>query len=143
MVQPTLQKISSKSLHEPCSNNNKGPIYEERRLQIEELDEWRTHKPRKHNKPKPRHDELNTSPNQLKVGDKVLLDAVNPRISTSEPNKEIPLTAFQNHTARHMTMPYAVLTLRGMTRPCDMAVYKQGKKFSLTRDTISCHDRVT
>ncbi|PPS02251.1 hypothetical protein GOBAR_AA18411 [Gossypium barbadense] len=51
-----------------------GPIYEERRLQIKELDE------------------LNVVPNQLKVGDKVLLDAADPRIATSEPNEEIPLT---------------------------------------------------
>ncbi|KAK5793355.1 hypothetical protein PVK06_034498 [Gossypium arboreum] len=29
VVQPTLQEISSKNLHEPCSSNNKGPIYEE------------------------------------------------------------------------------------------------------------------
>ncbi len=92
VVQPTLQEISSKNLHEPCSSNNKGPIYEERRLQIEELDEWRTQKPRTHDKPKPRHDELNVSPNQLKVGDKVLLDAADPRITTSKPNEEICLT---------------------------------------------------
>ncbi|PPS18416.1 hypothetical protein GOBAR_AA02155 [Gossypium barbadense] len=41
---------------------------------------------------KPSQDKLNTSPNQLKVGDKVLLDVVDPRIATSEPNEEIPLT---------------------------------------------------
>ncbi|PPR81905.1 hypothetical protein GOBAR_AA38808 [Gossypium barbadense] len=82
----------SKSIHEPCSSNNKEPIYEERRLQIKELDEWWTQKLRTHNKPKPCHDELNVSPNQLKVGDKVLLDAAEPRISTSEPNGAIPLT---------------------------------------------------
>ncbi|PPR99828.1 hypothetical protein GOBAR_AA20840 [Gossypium barbadense] len=82
----------SKNIHEPCSNNNKGPIYEERRLQIYELDEWQTHKPRTHGKPKPRHDKLNFSSDQLKVGDKVLLDVADPRITSSEPNKEIPLT---------------------------------------------------
>ncbi|PPR90895.1 hypothetical protein GOBAR_AA29788 [Gossypium barbadense] len=38
------------------------------------------------------YDELNTSPNQLKVGDKVLLDAADPLIATSEPNEEISLT---------------------------------------------------
>ncbi|PPS13415.1 hypothetical protein GOBAR_AA07164 [Gossypium barbadense] len=43
-------------------------------------------------KPKLSQDELNTSPNQLKVGDKVLLDAADPRITTFEPNEEIPLT---------------------------------------------------
>ncbi|KAG8501202.1 hypothetical protein CXB51_003340 [Gossypium anomalum] len=71
MVQPTLQEMSLKEVHEPCSSNNRGPIHEERRLQIEELDEWQTHKPRTYDKPKLRQNELNTSPNQLKVGDKV------------------------------------------------------------------------
>ncbi|PPR93311.1 hypothetical protein GOBAR_AA27361 [Gossypium barbadense] len=79
-------KTGSKSAHEPCSSNNEGPIYEERRLQVEKLDEWLTHKP------KPCLDELNIPPNQLKVGDKVLLDAEDPRIATSKSNGEIPLT---------------------------------------------------
>ncbi|PPS15099.1 hypothetical protein GOBAR_AA05472 [Gossypium barbadense] len=85
-------EIGSKNIHEPCSSNNKGPIYEERGLQIDELDEWRTHKSKTHDKPKPSQNELNTSPNQFKVEDKVLLDAADPRIATSEPNEEIPLT---------------------------------------------------
>ncbi|PPS08329.1 hypothetical protein GOBAR_AA12318 [Gossypium barbadense] len=68
-------EIVSKNAYESCSNNNKGPIYEERRLQILEIDEWRTQKLRTPDKPKLSQDELNTSPNQLKVGDKVLLDA--------------------------------------------------------------------
>ncbi|PPS08812.1 hypothetical protein GOBAR_AA11831 [Gossypium barbadense] len=84
--------MRSKNTPEPCSSNEKGPIYEERRLQVEELDEWRTQKLRSHGKPKPRHDELNISPNQLKVGDKELLDAADPWVATSEPNGEIPLT---------------------------------------------------
>ncbi|PPR95510.1 hypothetical protein GOBAR_AA25158 [Gossypium barbadense] len=50
-----------------------------------------THKPRTHDKPKPCHDELNVTPNQLKVGDKVLLDAVDPRIATCKPSGAIPL----------------------------------------------------
>ncbi|PPR96408.1 hypothetical protein GOBAR_AA24261 [Gossypium barbadense] len=66
-------------------------VSKERRLQIEELDEWWTQKSRTPDKPKPSQDELNTLLNQLKVGDKVLLDATNPRITTSEPNEEIPL----------------------------------------------------
>ncbi|PPR93388.1 hypothetical protein GOBAR_AA27286 [Gossypium barbadense] len=82
----------TKNAYEPCSNNNKGLINEERRLQIEELDERRTQKPRIPNKSKLSHDELKTSPNQLKFGDKVLLDAVDPRIATSEPNEELPIT---------------------------------------------------
>ncbi|PPS18396.1 hypothetical protein GOBAR_AA02178 [Gossypium barbadense] len=52
MVQPTLQEMSLKEVHEPFSSSSKGPIYEDRRLQIEELDEWRTHKSRTHDKPK-------------------------------------------------------------------------------------------
>ncbi|KAK5771712.1 hypothetical protein PVK06_047952 [Gossypium arboreum] len=32
VVKPSVQKTSSKNSHEPCSSNNKGPIYEERRL---------------------------------------------------------------------------------------------------------------
>ncbi|PPR96352.1 hypothetical protein GOBAR_AA24317 [Gossypium barbadense] len=92
VVEPRLEtvKIGSKNIHKP--SNNKKPIHEERRLQIEELDEWRTHKPRKHDKPKPRYEELNSSKNQLKVGDKVLLNAADPRIATSKPNEETPLT---------------------------------------------------
>ncbi|PPR95141.1 hypothetical protein GOBAR_AA25528 [Gossypium barbadense] len=92
MVKPSMQEIVLKNTYEPCSNNNKGPIYEERRLQIEELDEWRTQKLRTPNKPKPSQDKLNTSPNQLKVGDKVLLDAADPHTATFEPNEEIPIT---------------------------------------------------
>ncbi|PPR98974.1 hypothetical protein GOBAR_AA21690 [Gossypium barbadense] len=92
VVQPSLQETHSKSINEPCSNNNKEPIYEERRLQIKKQDEWETQKSRTHDKPKPRHDRLKVSPNQLKVGDKVLLDAADPRITTSEPNGAIPFT---------------------------------------------------
>ncbi|PPR98546.1 hypothetical protein GOBAR_AA22123 [Gossypium barbadense] len=91
-MQPTLEEISSENLHEPCSGNNKWPIYEERKLQIEELEEWWTQKLRTPDKPKLSQDELNTLPNQLKAGDKVLLDATDPLIATSKPNEEIPLT---------------------------------------------------
>ncbi|KAG8472921.1 hypothetical protein CXB51_035043 [Gossypium anomalum] len=66
MTQPTVQKLSLKEVHEPCSSNNIGLIHEERRLQIEELDEW--------------------------VGDKVLLDVADPHIITTNPNEETPLT---------------------------------------------------
>ncbi|PPR95860.1 hypothetical protein GOBAR_AA24815 [Gossypium barbadense] len=54
-------KTGSKNIHKP--SNNKEPIHEERRSQIEELDEWQTHKLRKHDKPKPRHEELDSSKN--------------------------------------------------------------------------------
>ncbi|PPR90711.1 hypothetical protein GOBAR_AA29973 [Gossypium barbadense] len=91
MVQPTLQEMSLKEVHEPFSSNSRGPIHEERRLQIEELDEWRTHKSRTHDKPKLRQNKFNTFPNQLKVEDKVLLDAADPHIVTAKSNEEIPL----------------------------------------------------
>ncbi|PPS20365.1 hypothetical protein GOBAR_AA00206 [Gossypium barbadense] len=91
-VQPTLQEMSLKEVHEPFSINGSGPIHEERRLQIEELDEWWTHKPRTHDKPEQRQNKLNTFPHQLKVRDKVLLDAVVPHIVTTTSNEEIPLT---------------------------------------------------
>ncbi|KAK5772782.1 hypothetical protein PVK06_049077 [Gossypium arboreum] len=72
MIQPTLQEISLKEVHEPLSNNNRGSIHEEGRLQIEELDKWRTYKLRTHDKPKLRQNELDTSPNQLKIGDSLI-----------------------------------------------------------------------
>ncbi|PPR94496.1 hypothetical protein GOBAR_AA26169 [Gossypium barbadense] len=89
--QETME-ISLKEVHDPLSNNSKGSIHEERMLQIEELDEWRNHKPRIHDKSKLRQNELDTCPNQLKIGDKVLLDAADPHIVTTTPNEEIPLT---------------------------------------------------
>ncbi|PPS02082.1 hypothetical protein GOBAR_AA18573 [Gossypium barbadense] len=92
MVQPTLQKMSLKEAYESFSSNNKGPVHEDRRLQIEELDEWRTHKPRTPGKSKLRQNEPDTSSNQLKVGDKVLLNAADPHIITTTPIEEIPLT---------------------------------------------------
>ncbi|PPS01160.1 hypothetical protein GOBAR_AA19501 [Gossypium barbadense] len=80
-------EMSLKEVQEPFSSRSRGPIHEDRRLQIEELDEWRTHKPRTHDKPKPCQNELNIFPNQLKAGDKVLLDATNPHIVTTKPNE--------------------------------------------------------
>ncbi|PPS05709.1 hypothetical protein GOBAR_AA14935 [Gossypium barbadense] len=84
--------MSLKEEHELFSSNSRGPVHEDRRLQIEKLDEWWTHKPRTPDKPKLRQNEPDTSPKQLKVGDKVLLDAADPHIVTTTPNEEIPLT---------------------------------------------------
>ncbi|PPR95121.1 hypothetical protein GOBAR_AA25548 [Gossypium barbadense] len=70
-------------------------VHEERRLRIKELDEWREHKLRTHDKPKLRKHKPNTSPNQLQVGDTVLLDVVDPHIVTTTPNEEIPLTVLK------------------------------------------------
>ncbi|PPR83110.1 hypothetical protein GOBAR_AA37603 [Gossypium barbadense] len=67
-------------------------VHEERRLRIKELDEWREHKPRTHDKSKLCQNKPDTSPNQLKVGDKVFLDVVDPHIVTTTPNEEIPFT---------------------------------------------------
>ncbi|PPR97539.1 hypothetical protein GOBAR_AA23129 [Gossypium barbadense] len=92
MVQPIFQKMSLKEAHESFSSTSRGPVHEDRRLQIEELDEWRTHKPRTPEKLKLCQNEPDTSPNQLKVCDKVLLDAVDPHIVTTTPNEEIPPT---------------------------------------------------
>ncbi|PPS00276.1 hypothetical protein GOBAR_AA20388 [Gossypium barbadense] len=98
VVEPELEprqetvKISLKEAHESFSSTSRGPTHEDRRLQIEELDEWQTHKPRTLDKPKLRQNEPNTSPNQLKVVDKVLLDAADPHIATTTLNEEIPLT---------------------------------------------------
>ncbi|PPR93465.1 hypothetical protein GOBAR_AA27208 [Gossypium barbadense] len=84
--------MSLKEAHESFSSNSRGPVHEDRRLQIKELDDWRTHKPRTPEKLKLRQNEPDTSPNKLKVGDKVLLDAADPHIVTTTPNEEIPLT---------------------------------------------------
>ncbi|PPR89988.1 hypothetical protein GOBAR_AA30697 [Gossypium barbadense] len=59
---------------------------------LKELDEWRTQKSRTPDKPNLRQNELNTFPNQLKVGDRVLLDVVDPHIVDTIPNEEIHLT---------------------------------------------------
>ncbi|PPS08269.1 hypothetical protein GOBAR_AA12367 [Gossypium barbadense] len=88
----TLQKLSFKDVHEPCSGNDRGHVYEERRLQIEELDEWRAHKSKTRDKSKLHQNKPDTSPNQLKVGDKVLLCAADLHIVTTTQNEEIPLT---------------------------------------------------
>ncbi|PPR86701.1 hypothetical protein GOBAR_AA33991 [Gossypium barbadense] len=91
MVQPTLQEISLKDEHDSFSSNSRGPVHEDRRLQIEELKEWQTHKPRTPDKLNLRQNELNTFPNQLKIGDRVLLDTADPHIVATTPNEEIPL----------------------------------------------------
>ncbi|PPS19903.1 hypothetical protein GOBAR_AA00662 [Gossypium barbadense] len=92
MVPPTLQKMSLKEAHKSFSSNSRGPVHEDRRLQIEDLDEWQTHKPRTPDKLKLCQNEPDTSLNQLKVGDKVLLDVADPHIVTTTPSEEIPLT---------------------------------------------------
>ncbi|PPR85331.1 hypothetical protein GOBAR_AA35357 [Gossypium barbadense] len=87
-----MKEISLKEAHESFSSNSRGPVHEDQRLQIEELDEWRPHKPRTLDKLKLRQNEPDTSPKQLKIGGKVLLDAADPHIVTNTPNEEIPPT---------------------------------------------------
>ncbi|PPS03502.1 hypothetical protein GOBAR_AA17160 [Gossypium barbadense] len=84
--------MSLKKVHEPFSSNSRGPIHDDRRLQIEELNEWQTHKLRTPDKPNLRQNKLNPFQNQLKAGDRVLLDAIDPHIVTITSNEEIPLT---------------------------------------------------
>ncbi|PPS15201.1 hypothetical protein GOBAR_AA05369 [Gossypium barbadense] len=116
----TLQKLSFKEVHEPCSRNDRGHIHEERRLQIEKLDEWRAHKSRTHDNPKLRQNEPDTSPNQLKVGDKVLLDAADPHIVTTTPNKEIPLTILSIFPFDTMEVSHPKFcTFKACLRPCE------------------------
>ncbi|KAA3488422.1 Pol polyprotein [Gossypium australe] len=66
----------------PRPRANKEITHEERRLQIDELDEWETHfkeKLGKHDEPKQLPE-----PNQFKIEDQVLLDKTDPRIATSD-----------------------------------------------------------
>ncbi|PPR82636.1 hypothetical protein GOBAR_AA38077 [Gossypium barbadense] len=85
-------EISLKEVHELFSRNSRGLVHEDRRLQIEKLDEWRMHKSRTPDKLNLRRNEVNTFPNQLKVGDRVLLDSIDPDIVATTLNEEIPLT---------------------------------------------------
>ncbi|PPS04292.1 hypothetical protein GOBAR_AA16355 [Gossypium barbadense] len=92
-----IVETRSKNIYDPCLSNNKGIIYEERRLQIDELDEWQTpvkEKPKAHEKSKRHHDEYRDETKQIKVRDKVLLDENDPRIATLEHNtdRETPFT---------------------------------------------------
>ncbi|PPS12673.1 hypothetical protein GOBAR_AA07969 [Gossypium barbadense] len=93
-IQSSLQELprtkTTETVHYYHEENK--DVYEERRLRIEELDEWQEHKLRTHDKPKLRKNKPDTSPNQLQVSDTVLLDVVDPHIVTTTPNEEIPLT---------------------------------------------------
>ncbi|PPS07430.1 hypothetical protein GOBAR_AA13216 [Gossypium barbadense] len=111
-------------------NKDREEINDDDPKQIEELDEWREHKPRTHDKLKLCQNKLDTSPNQLTVGDKVLLDAINPHIVTTILNEEIPLTVLSIFPFRKHTRP-GTLACRSRiqtgeeTRPCETAVLKQ------------------
>ncbi|PPR87575.1 hypothetical protein GOBAR_AA33115 [Gossypium barbadense] len=93
-IQSSLQELLRTKTIETvrCYHEENNDVHDERRLRIEELDEWREHKSRTHDKSKLRKNKPDTSSNQLKVGDTVLLDAVDPHIITTTPNEEISLT---------------------------------------------------
>ncbi|PPR90617.1 hypothetical protein GOBAR_AA30066 [Gossypium barbadense] len=92
-IQSSLQELPrTKTTETVCYYHKENKdVHEERRLWIEELDEWGEHKLRTHDKSKLRKKKPDTSPNQLQVGDTVLLDAVDPHIVPTTPNEEIPL----------------------------------------------------
>ncbi|PPR91288.1 hypothetical protein GOBAR_AA29397 [Gossypium barbadense] len=94
-------EMSLIEVHESFSSNSRGPIHEERRLQIEELDKWRTHKPRTRDKPKLRQNKLNTFSNQLKPGlaPRVAAPTLPPR------NAETSPTAAVRHREQHGRPP--------------------------------------
>ncbi|PPS10227.1 hypothetical protein GOBAR_AA10418 [Gossypium barbadense] len=156
----TLHKLSFKEVHEPCSRNDRGHIHEERRLRIEKLDEWRAHKLRTHDKSKLHQNKPDTSPHQLKVGDKVLLDAIHPHIVTTTPNEEIPLmvlsifpfgTVEVSHpkfnTFKHTWPGTRVCLKPWQSRRRDTIVrygrVEAGHDFPKTRDVINPHGRAT
>ncbi|PPS08814.1 hypothetical protein GOBAR_AA11828 [Gossypium barbadense] len=102
-IQSSLQEPSQTKTTEIvryCHEKNKD-IHEERRLRIEELNKWREHKPRTHDKLKLCQNKPDTSPNQLKVGDKVLLDAIDPHIVTTTLNEENPSYDTQYFSIRY------------------------------------------
>ncbi|PPS02942.1 hypothetical protein GOBAR_AA17721 [Gossypium barbadense] len=71
---------------------------------------------------------LNTFPNQLKVGDKLLLDVADPHIVTAKLNEEIPLmvlSIFPFGTVEGKDFPSTGYDRS--PRPCDMAVGKPAK----------------
>ncbi|PPS13245.1 hypothetical protein GOBAR_AA07395 [Gossypium barbadense] len=156
----TLQKLSFKEVHEPCSRNDREHNHEERRLRIEELDEWRAHKPRTHDKLKLRQNKVDTSPNQLKVGDKVLLDVADPHIVTTILNEEIPLTVFSifpfgmvevshpkfgtfKHTWTGTRVCLKPWPSKGRNTVVRYGSVKAGHDLPKTRDVINPHSRAT
>ncbi|KAA3483683.1 Retrovirus-related Pol polyprotein from transposon 17.6 [Gossypium australe] len=92
LVQTSFQEAPRQYTTEPHPRSlaSNEVTHEERRLQIDKLDEWRIHskeKPRIHEgEPKQSHDEPKNKMIQFKVGDRVLMDNTDPRIATSEPN---------------------------------------------------------
>ncbi|PPR85654.1 hypothetical protein GOBAR_AA35037 [Gossypium barbadense] len=133
-----LQKLSFKEVHKPCSRNDREHNHEERRLQIDELDEWRAHKLRTHDKSKLRQNKLDAYPNQLKVGNKVLLDAADPHIVTTTPKEEIPLTVLN-------IFPFGMRSINSSNNPDHLpeSRVEVGHDLPKARDAINPHGRAT
>ncbi|PPS07225.1 hypothetical protein GOBAR_AA13416 [Gossypium barbadense] len=133
----------SMSINEPCSSNNKGPIYEERRLQIEELDEWRApvkEKPKTHEKSKRNHNE---DRDRMKATPFTVMDIF--------PHGTVEVTHTVFGTFKVFQKPHGQahgLALgRAHTTGGDTAVrdgrVKIERKCSPTRDSIRGHDCAT
>ncbi|PPS13538.1 hypothetical protein GOBAR_AA07038 [Gossypium barbadense] len=153
-----LNKLSFKEVHEPCSKHDRGHIHEKRRLRIEELDEWRAHKSRTHDKPKLCQNKPDTSLHQLKVGDKVLLDVADPHIVTTTLNEEIPLIVLSIFPFGTVEVSHPKFSTFKFFSPHEQAhglpkaMAKQGKRhgrveaghdFPKTREAINPHGRAT
>ncbi|PPR81889.1 hypothetical protein GOBAR_AA38824 [Gossypium barbadense] len=105
VAQHSLQETPRKKVTEPQSNlhNKNRTNHEERILQIDELDEWWTHvkeKPRIHDEPKRLYPELKDETNQLKIGDQVLLDEKDPRITTTKMARLLLRYSMSFHTVQ-------------------------------------------
>ncbi|PPR94834.1 hypothetical protein GOBAR_AA25830 [Gossypium barbadense] len=94
MVQPTLKKMSLKEANESFSSNSSDLF-----MKIEDYKSRNSMNGEHTNQEHPTNrnyakNEPYTSPNKLKIGNKVLLDATDPYIVTAIPNEEIFLTVF-------------------------------------------------
>ncbi|PPR95178.1 hypothetical protein GOBAR_AA25491 [Gossypium barbadense] len=141
-IQLSLQEPSRTKTTETVRycHEKKKDAHEERRLRIEELDEWREDKPRKHDKLKLRQNKPDTSPNQLTIGDKVLLDAVDPHIVTTTPNEEIPFTVLSIFPFGTVEVSHPKFdTFKGKRH----GRVEAGNDFPKTWDAINPHGRAT
>ncbi|KAA3465760.1 protein kinase 2B, chloroplastic-like [Gossypium australe] len=120
-VKPSFQEAPRNYTIEPdlSSHTNKEITHKERHLQIDDLDEWKTHFEKKlgiH--------EAEPAPfcgtNKFKIGDQVLLDKADPRIPPPNPNtnKEISfrvLKVFPYETVE-ISIPHGLTHGRGRVR---------------------------
>ncbi|PPR90358.1 hypothetical protein GOBAR_AA30326 [Gossypium barbadense] len=84
--------------------------------------------------------------NQLKVGDKVLLDAADPHIVTTTPNEEIPLTIlsiFHSHTRLGTRVCLKPWPRRGRNTAVRYGRVEAGHDLPKKRDAINPHGRAT